>query len=78
MYFENNIANNGKGSGNLLQYSCLGNYMGRGGWWPTVHGGHKESDMTEQLNKISINNMPKTIYRFNAVPNKIPMALSQK
>ena len=78
--FRDNIANNnGKGNGNPLQYSCLGNYMGRGGWWSTVHGGHKESDMTEQLNnKISINNMPKTIYRFNAVPNKIPMALSQK
>ena len=37
----------GGGSGNLLQYSCLENYMGRGAWWATVHGGHKESDMTE-------------------------------
>ena len=53
--------------------------MDRGGWWATIHGGHKESDTTEQLNnKISSNNMPQTIYRFNAVPNKIPMALSQK
>ena len=53
--------------------------MDRGGWWATIPGGHKESDTTEQLNnKISINNMPQTIYRFNAVPNKIPMALSQK
>ena len=23
--------------------------MDRGSWWATVHGGHKESDMTEQL-----------------------------
>ena len=23
--------------------------MDRGAWWATVHGGHKESDMTEQL-----------------------------
>ena len=28
----------GKGNGNPLQYSCLGNSMDRGGWWITVHG----------------------------------------
>ena len=28
----------GKGNGNLLQYSCLGNPMDRGAWWATVHG----------------------------------------
>ena len=33
--------------GNPLQYSCLENPMDRGAWWATVHGGHKESDMTE-------------------------------
>ena len=27
----------GKGSGNLLQYSCLGNSMNRGAWWATFH-----------------------------------------
>ena len=27
----------GVGSGNPLQYSCLGNSMGRGAWWATVH-----------------------------------------
>ena len=27
----------GGGSGNLLQYSCLGNPMDRGAWWATVH-----------------------------------------
>ena len=40
---------NGKGNGNPLQSSCLGNAMDRGTWWPTVPGGHKESEMTEQL-----------------------------
>ena len=30
-----------------LQDSCLENPMDRGAWWATVHGGHKESDMTE-------------------------------
>jgi len=27
----------GGGNGNPLQYSCLGNSMGRGAWWATVH-----------------------------------------
>ena len=39
----------GAGDGNPLQYSCLENPMDRGAWWTTVHGGRKESDMTEQL-----------------------------
>ena len=25
------------GNGNPLQYPCLENLMGRGGWWLTVH-----------------------------------------
>ena len=28
----------GEGNGNLLQYSCLENYMDRGPWQATVHG----------------------------------------
>ena len=28
----------GEGSGNPLQYSCLGNPMDRGAWWAPVHG----------------------------------------
>ena len=28
----------GEGYGNLLQYSCLENPMGRGAWRATVHG----------------------------------------
>ena len=39
----------GKGNGNPLQYSCLGNTMVRGAWWATVHGDAKTSDMTERL-----------------------------
>ena len=27
----------GKGDGNALHYSCLGNSMDRGGWWATDH-----------------------------------------
>ena len=36
----------GEGIGNLLQYSCLGNPMGREDWWAAVHGVTKELDMT--------------------------------
>ena len=32
-----------------FQYSCLGNPMDRGAQWATVHGGRRESGMTEQL-----------------------------
>ena len=31
----------GEGNGNLLQYSCLGNPLGRGSWWGTVHSTNK-------------------------------------
>ena len=34
------------GGGNPLQYSCLGNPMGRGAWWATVHRVAKESNIT--------------------------------
>ena len=36
----------GRGNGNPLQYSCLGNPMDRGVWQATVHGVAKESDTT--------------------------------
>ena len=39
--------------GNPLQYSYLGNSMGRGAWQAAVHGVRKESDMTYQLKTTS-------------------------
>ena len=39
----------GKGNGNPLQYSCLGNPMDRGAWRATVHGVTEESDAAECL-----------------------------
>ena len=36
----------GEGNGNTLQYSCLGNPMGRGAWRASLCWGHKESDRT--------------------------------
>ena len=50
----------GGGNGNRLQYSCLGNLMGRGAWWATVHGVHKELDTTEQLTTHAFNQLLKT------------------
>ena len=38
----------GEGNDNLLQYSCLENFMDRGAWLATVHS-HKESDTTERI-----------------------------
>ena len=38
----------GEGSGNSLQYSCLGNPMDGGAWWAAVHGA-AESHTAEQL-----------------------------
>ena len=37
----------GEGNGYPLQYSCLENLMDREGWWATVYGSCKESEMTE-------------------------------
>ena len=34
-----------EGNDNPLQYSCLGNPMGKGAWWATVHEVTKELDM---------------------------------
>ena len=39
----------GEGNNNPLQYSCLGNPMGRGAWSTMVQEVAKESDTTEQL-----------------------------
>ena len=40
----------GKGNGNPLQYSCLGNLMERGVWCAAVHRVTKELNTTQQLN----------------------------
>ena len=40
----------GEGNGYPLQYSCLEHSTDRGAWQAVCPWGHKESDMTEQLN----------------------------
>ena len=42
----------GEGNGDPLQYSCLGNPMGRGAWQAAVHGITKESGTTKQTKTI--------------------------
>ena len=50
---EDSIPGSGRspreGNGNPVQYSCLENPMDREAQWARVHGGHKGSDMIEQL-----------------------------
>ena len=43
----------GEGNGYPLQYSCLENPMDKEAWWPTVLGGHKESNTTEWLTLLA-------------------------
>ena len=43
----------GVGNDNLLQYSCLENSMGRGVWWPRVHG-VAESDTAEHTCTLNL------------------------
>ena len=56
----------GKGNGNPLQSSCLGNTRDREVWRATVHGTAKESDTTSRLNN---NNQNSKIQR---VPQRQP------
>ena len=44
----------GKGNGNPLQYSSLGNPADRRAWWATVPGATKDLGMTYLLNNNSI------------------------
>ena len=47
----------GEGNGYPFHYSFLEKPVDRGTGWATVHGGHKESDMTEQRstqNKVEV------------------------
>ena len=37
------------GNGNMLQYSCLKNFMDRGTWQAIVHGITKNQDATEHI-----------------------------
>ena len=43
----------GEGYSNPLQYSCLEKPVDRGTWQATVHGGHRESDMTTTIHASS-------------------------
>ena len=69
----------GEGSGNTLQYSCLGNSMGRGAWWATERS-HKGSHRTQQLNNTDVSlglasHQKRVIFHLPTVSNSsLPMA----
>ena len=55
----------GGGNGNPLQYSCRHYPMDRGAWWPTVHGGRKDTLVTKQENnqdKGKVKSLESSIY----------------
>ena len=43
----------GRGNGNPLQYSCLGNPMDRGAWWATIHGVTKSQTRLKLLSTLA-------------------------
>ena len=63
----------GGGNGNPIQYSCLGNLMGRGARWATVHGVAKELDKMEQLN----HHHPQGLQQYSVDTRQIHWALTQ-
>ena len=48
----------GKGNGNPLQYSYLGNPMDSGAWWATAHGITKSQDMAEHAHTHTTTTIP--------------------
>ena len=57
----------GEGNGNPLQYSCLENPMDGGGWWATVHGVAKESDLIERRHAHRVYlNVVSSLFRIGA------------
>ena len=60
----------GEGNDYLLQYSCLENSMDRGAWRATVHGVSEESDVTEHIAHIYINESKKWMW-VDTVLNRI-------
>ena len=58
----------GEGSGNPLQYYCLGNPIDKGAWRATADGVAKESDTTEQLNNNNIQTIAAiTLFLYNFI-----------
>ena len=65
----------GEGSGNPLQYSCLGNSMERGAWQATVHGVTKELDTTWQLNNNNTDILGFFLITDNPIGSAPPVSL---
>ena len=54
----------GERNGNLLQYSCLGNPMGRGDWWATVH--------EQSLSRVQLFAIPWTVTHQSPLSTGLP------
>ena len=54
----------GERNGNLLQYSCLGNPMGRGDWWATVH--------EQSLSRVQLFAIPWTVTHHSPLSTGLP------
>ena len=75
----------GEGNGKPLQYSCLESPMDKGAWRATVHGGHKELDMTEWLHfehskhiHLRALHLPSPRYRNGVLPHLFQISVQRK
>ena len=64
----------GEGSGNPLQYSCMGNPIDRGAWWATVH---KESGTTERLDSNSKNVTNKNCELHDSISTTLQISMGE-
>ena len=53
-YFCGYVRDPGEGNGNPLQYTCLGDAMGRGAWGATVHGVCEVSYTTQRTHSNNV------------------------
>ena len=76
LHFHFSLSCIGEGNGNPLQCSCLENPRDRGAWLAGVYGVAQSRTRLKRCSsssKMSIQH--KVMYRFNAIPIKIPMAV---